>query len=1772
MSEKHSYGCLLAVLPKEVSKQITDWSIENIPNFHLTDEGRDLRPHVTLRYGFTDPSPETAEQIKSILANKPPIQIRLGKLSLFTGGKDGSVLHVVVDSPQLHQLHDAVGVLPHEDTHPTYNPHLTLAYLQPEVAQSYLSESPPFLGKMVMLDQVEYSAADKTVTLITLGILPRLGMKRQVLPSRFIGRKVLLQKHKSVNEDLVQLRTSWEVALEQLGTLWARHDRGERVDYDIATATETVRRLEQEYERAVQIRSQHKRLVTLTKALDERKDKRGRRYCIETDTGKRIPCPKKVGDSPLAKKEDTPKGKVNPVPSETEKPPEKKPAEAKPKQQPPTERKITLPESDDPVAKAIRDDVTSTKVMEQFAKATENTAKIRESFDKLTKQEKELHKKIDFNSSPGHYQMRENFKTVEEWKDANKEYNEWTKPRQPLIDRWLHVRRVISKTEPQVQKLIGRERTALQQLMRASIPAQLKYTPDEGLKASDGSDLIPPLKLTEEEQRDTEQAIDFVSSICDGGLNQTFKLGRSLDGRAGYMAGTIQTSNWQYTPKVTYDTKRVDDKSNTISLGMGDYDFTTMEKDDQGKLKIRGNHTRVMVHELGHLIEWRKPEVRQMAIDFINYRTKGDKFVDMGTLAGGVMKREMGRKNHFDRHFDETSAYYVGKVYEDKDLGTSTEVISMGMEALYKNPGKFLADDPEYFKFIVSVLRKGFEGGKDPSQSQPQGKKSRDVTRRDVAGRTKGIHRLPERGISTFGRGGGYSVSERGGSIRESGEKSGGGSDQGTGTVQVPSRNGFVILPSPFGQKGTSHQGENFTGQDEDSAGRKRCYQDGKLVPCPDDGSSGSSTKPKTQSKQDKLKAERERFQKKRDKRKNQTAEQKQKELDSKRTMVNAIKGAIAKVNDAAKGQTLNTATAVAKYREMAATMVDGALEKVGLDERDRKRIVDKIKGEFKERIDAFAKTGKMPDTPFTLKTLVKIAPEVVGQLYRAVRVATTGVDPRDVPVEKKESVTKKVADKIMGFLGMSNPKPFKVDEKSLTVSIKAMEGGGGTCKQGERSDLTGCTPASGEAGQNPKKQPKADRKESKQERKAMVKAWARKHPEEAKELIEGATKSRNRLKHIANKVKEGGKKVIEKANQTVLVTQHALQRVGRWLGGKLGISEEAQDTLAEVVCDSINEVMLGEDYDIPDDPAGVGVNIAFNLIPDAVAWLWRIGRKAITGIDPRDVKYPPQKKSLSDDDTLDELTDILFDYTEELKKNGVEVVITDKDKIKELLRKKLGESGNHKTKAMSWLNGNAGGALVKPPAMGKKIPIRRNKSVPPSPFTVEGKAEAVAQILGKAFMKKPVHSDSDIDHVLQMYLQGSLTRIAAVMRLTRECRLDEKQAEKEIQKVSERFERPRSKGLQYASKAGCKPGERSDLTGCVPAKKEGGDAKQGKQEDETQPQEHDYADEDYPYEVALGDTPPPPIDFPSIENYHPATHKDVTYGMRGRPRNGRDRTEKARQKRKEVANNLIRSKVIDAVVLGGGRNMTQIITLENGGKAVFKPRSGEGILNKETGEREEMRNHIPKGNYYQREVGAYIFAEALGFGDLVPVTVAKEVDGEEGSAQQFIGEASVAMTMGQGKWDGPEDLTRAAVFDFVTANTDRHAGNWLVAEDGKLRLIDNGFSFPNHRSGAWMRDSFIVRNCYNTDAPIPQFVKTWGEKEFKYAEDALYSADLSPAAVKLTMDRMKALRDTKHTNFKAFLTECLQKKMINGLLDPSPIAPVDDSSDGVIDLEAETT
>jgi hypothetical protein len=116
-----------------------------------------------------------------------------------------------------------------------------------------------------------------------------------------------------------------------------------------------------------------------------------------------------------------------------------------------------------------------------------------------------------------------------------------------------------------------------------------------------------------------------------------------------------------------------------------------------------GQSAGVIAHEIGHGIEYKMPGAQAAAQEFVRYRLGGEAPVKLKDVfpGGSYGDDETGARDDFGRVFDGSGAYYVGKTYPDG----GTEVVAMGVQALYEDPARFAAADPEYFAFTLGVLR-----------------------------------------------------------------------------------------------------------------------------------------------------------------------------------------------------------------------------------------------------------------------------------------------------------------------------------------------------------------------------------------------------------------------------------------------------------------------------------------------------------------------------------------------------------------------------------------------------------------------------------------------------------------------------------------------------------------------------------------------------------------------------------------------------------------------------------------------------------------------------------------------------------------------------------------------------------------------------------------------------------------------------------------------------------------------------------------------------------
>ncbi|HEV7674371.1 MAG TPA: 2'-5' RNA ligase family protein [Candidatus Angelobacter sp.] len=168
----HEYASTqVNIEPKSELGQRHTEAVAAIPEEHLGPNGKEKTPHVTVRYGLKDDSPEAIAHIKDAAAKIAPFEATVGKTGSFPATKEGAhpVIVHVEKSPELNALRSAVegaGEFKPDD-HGEYKPHVTLGYVKPEHVAKYEGGSHLEGGK-IPVDHVVVSKRDGTEERIPL--------------------------------------------------------------------------------------------------------------------------------------------------------------------------------------------------------------------------------------------------------------------------------------------------------------------------------------------------------------------------------------------------------------------------------------------------------------------------------------------------------------------------------------------------------------------------------------------------------------------------------------------------------------------------------------------------------------------------------------------------------------------------------------------------------------------------------------------------------------------------------------------------------------------------------------------------------------------------------------------------------------------------------------------------------------------------------------------------------------------------------------------------------------------------------------------------------------------------------------------------------------------------------------------------------------------------------------------------------------------------------------------------------------------------------------------------------------------------------------------------------------------------------------------------------------------------------------------------------------------------------------------------------------------
>ena len=105
-----------------------------------------------------------------------------------------------------------------------------------------------------------------------------------------------------------------------------------------------------------------------------------------------------------------------------------------------------------------------------------------------------------------------------------------------------------------------------------------------------------------------------------------------------------------------------------------------------------------VAHEITHITEMQNNGVLQASMDFLKKRAGKEKPRSLKRLTGGDYGRD--EKAYKDKWEELGGRVYTGKVYPD-----ATEILTMGIERLDRNPAEIYQSDPEFFEFVIKTLQ-----------------------------------------------------------------------------------------------------------------------------------------------------------------------------------------------------------------------------------------------------------------------------------------------------------------------------------------------------------------------------------------------------------------------------------------------------------------------------------------------------------------------------------------------------------------------------------------------------------------------------------------------------------------------------------------------------------------------------------------------------------------------------------------------------------------------------------------------------------------------------------------------------------------------------------------------------------------------------------------------------------------------------------------------------------------------------------------------------------
>lgn len=165
MKLSYDYGCVMAVLPEELSREIYKFGLllddSEIYGLDDPEKGREEESHITVKYGLQT---NEISELRGVIFGFGVVRVTLGVVSRF----ENDVLKIEVESDDLAELNKLISDnFECKDSFPVYTPHLTIAYIQNGAGKD-LDGRDDFKGKVIDFYGVVYSMPNGVREIIDL--------------------------------------------------------------------------------------------------------------------------------------------------------------------------------------------------------------------------------------------------------------------------------------------------------------------------------------------------------------------------------------------------------------------------------------------------------------------------------------------------------------------------------------------------------------------------------------------------------------------------------------------------------------------------------------------------------------------------------------------------------------------------------------------------------------------------------------------------------------------------------------------------------------------------------------------------------------------------------------------------------------------------------------------------------------------------------------------------------------------------------------------------------------------------------------------------------------------------------------------------------------------------------------------------------------------------------------------------------------------------------------------------------------------------------------------------------------------------------------------------------------------------------------------------------------------------------------------------------------------------------------------------------------------